>query len=223
MVVEHAARKARQHTVYKLADGTRVPGVTTITGVMDKPALVRWANNLGLQGIKSDAYVDVLADIGTLAHDGIHCHLMNKPWVTDDYSKSDIGMAETCVIKWHYWADQHKIEVIASEWALVSEQHRYGGTCDIYCMLDGKAALIDLKTGKSIYDEYFTQVAAYVLLLREHKQTVDEAYIVRVGRNDEEGTQPEVKLCTNIDLHIERFLTCRKLYDLNQRIKKASA
>ena len=35
------ARKARQHTVYKLLDGTRVPGTTTITGVMDKPALVR--------------------------------------------------------------------------------------------------------------------------------------------------------------------------------------
>ena len=31
------------HTVYKLADGTRVPGVTTILGVLDKPFLMAWA------------------------------------------------------------------------------------------------------------------------------------------------------------------------------------
>ena len=56
------------HQVYKTADGTRVPGVTTICGVMDKPALVKWANNLGLQGTDSTKYVDALAASGTLAH-----------------------------------------------------------------------------------------------------------------------------------------------------------
>ena len=48
-----AAKRGRVHTVYKTKDGKRVPGVTTILGVINKPALVRWANNLGLQGIDS--------------------------------------------------------------------------------------------------------------------------------------------------------------------------
>ncbi|GAI86127.1 unnamed protein product, partial [marine sediment metagenome] len=37
-------------------------------GVLNKPALVPWANNLGLQGINVKDYVDDKADIGTLAH-----------------------------------------------------------------------------------------------------------------------------------------------------------
>ena len=104
-----AAKVSKQHTVYKLADGTRVPGVTTITGVMDKPALVKWANGLGLKGIDSTKYVDNLAGVGSLAHDGIHCHLTGKTWDTSAYSADQINLAETCIIKWHYWADSHKM------------------------------------------------------------------------------------------------------------------
>lgn len=216
-----AAKKARQHTVYKLADGTRVPGVTTITGVMDKPALVKWANGLGLQGIETTKYVDELAAVGTLAHDGIHCHLTDTPWNTDDCSKNQIDLAETCIIKWHYFADNHDIEVIHSEWPLVSEEHRYGGTCDLYCKLDGKPTLLDLKTCKGIYDDHFTQLAGYYLLIKEQGLPIDQVMIVRIGRSDAEGTQPEVKECPDIDLHVERFLICRKLYEINNRIRKA--
>ena len=60
-----AAKRGRVHTVYKTKDGKRVPGVTTILGVINKPALVRWANNLGLQGIDSTNYVDATARCGT--------------------------------------------------------------------------------------------------------------------------------------------------------------
>src|SRR5438093_1588565 len=31
------------HTVYKNAAGKRVPGVTTILGILNKPALLKWA------------------------------------------------------------------------------------------------------------------------------------------------------------------------------------
>jgi hypothetical protein len=220
-VVKHAAKKARQHTVYKLQNGERVPGVTTITGTMDKPQLVRWANQMGLKGIDTTKYVDELAEVGTLAHDGIHCHLTGQPWVTDDYSKNQIDLASNGIIKWHYWADQHKIEVLHSERVLVSEQHRYGGTPDLYTILDGKPVLLDIKSGKGIYDEHFTQTAGYYLLLKEQGLPVCSVYIVRIGRTDDEGTQPEVRECGDIDLHVERFLCCRKLYDLNQRIRKA--
>ena len=35
-----APDKTKAHTVYKTADNKRVPGVTTILGVLNKPALV---------------------------------------------------------------------------------------------------------------------------------------------------------------------------------------
>ena len=36
----------KTHTRYYLQDGTLVPGSTTVTGLLNKPALVKWANNL---------------------------------------------------------------------------------------------------------------------------------------------------------------------------------
>lgn len=53
----------KAHTRYYLSDGTLVPGATTVTGLLNKPALVKWANNLGLQGIDSSKYVDKAARV----------------------------------------------------------------------------------------------------------------------------------------------------------------
>ena len=74
-VEKKIAKRAKAHTIYKLANGKRVPGVTTVLGIINKPALVKWANNLGLQGIDSTTYVDGTAKIGTLAHEMIQEYL----------------------------------------------------------------------------------------------------------------------------------------------------
>ena len=55
--------RSKQHGPYLLKDKTRVPGVTTITGILDKPALKTWANKIGLQGIEIKKYVDSLAAV----------------------------------------------------------------------------------------------------------------------------------------------------------------
>ena len=47
MKTEQVTKRSRAHITYKLADGTAVPGVTTVLSVLNKPALVKWANNLG--------------------------------------------------------------------------------------------------------------------------------------------------------------------------------
>jgi len=91
---KHAAKKACQHTVYKSLDGEKVPGVTSILAdTIPKPALIPWANNLGLQGIKVKEYVDELALIGSLAHYLITCNLSKIEPNLDDYSANQIGLA----------------------------------------------------------------------------------------------------------------------------------
>lgn len=99
-LVKSSAKKAQAHIVYKLKDGTRVPGVTTLTGVMDKPALVPWANRLGLERIKVREYVDDLAQIGRLAHYMVQCRVESmikgdevKPDLSD-YTPNQIDLAE---------------------------------------------------------------------------------------------------------------------------------
>lgn len=201
-------------TIYKLADGTRVPGVTTFLGVLNKPALIKWANNLGLQGIDSTKYVDSLADVGTLAHSMILAHLKKEELDTSDYSQSQIDLASNSFLSYLEWEKHHKIEPILIETPLVSEEYRFGGTPDLLAKVDGVSTLIDFKTSKAIYPEHLIQVSAYWGLILEHGHTVDKAMILRIGRDESEGfeVKPVVALTTNWEI----FTHCLAIYELQK-------
>lgn len=178
---------SKAHVRYKLQNGTVVPGTTTITGLLNKPQLVLWANRLGLEGIDCSKYTDEAAKVGTLAHAMIEADLKGEAPDLRAYSQEQISLAENAVLSWFEWKKQHEIIPIEVETQYVSEAMKYGGTVDCYCMLDGKATLLDFKTGKAIYDEYFVQLAAYKNLLQELDLPVEETRILRVGRDETEG------------------------------------
>ncbi len=194
--------KSKAHTVYKNKVDKRVPGVTTITGLLAKPALIGWANKMGLAGIDTNKYVDDKADIGKLAHAIITDHLVGKKTNTDDYSKNQISTAENSVLSYYEWEKHHKIRVIFVEEPLVSEKHQYGGTVDIYAEVDGVLEIIDLKTGSGIYPEHFYQVAAYKNLLKEYGHQVERARILDIPRSEDESFQdrfvPKIDVCFDI-------------------------
>ena len=83
--------KTKAHVRYKLANGDLIPGVTTVLSILNKPALVKWSNNLGLNGIDVNKFVDALADIGTLTHKMIEDYL-NKKEV--DYARAQAELIE---------------------------------------------------------------------------------------------------------------------------------
>lgn len=162
-------KASRAHTRYYLADGTLVPGATTISGLLNKPALVKWANNLGLQGIDSTKYVDKAANVGTLIHALVEGHITGKTVDTSDFTALEIELAQNGFYKYLDWEKQHKVEPIFNEKQFVSEKYRYGGTLDFYCKVDGKYTLVDFKSGKGIFNEHFLQVSGYANLLKENK------------------------------------------------------
>ena len=154
------AKKNMTHTVYKLADGTRVPGVTTITGELGwaKETLCKWHNKMGIAGVDTGKYVDEKADIGTLAHAMITDDLVEKLTVTDEYSQYQIDQAENSYLSFCEWRRTHKIKVIAVEMQMVSELLRFGGTMDILAEVDDILELIDLKSEPFVMQkmpEYF--------------------------------------------------------------------
>lgn len=211
-------KKPKSHTIYKLADGTRVPGVTTFLNVLNKPALIKWANELGLQGINSSSYVDNLAAVGTLAHQMIMVHLKGEELDTSDYTKTQIELAENSLLSYFGWEKTHKVEPILIETPLVSEEYRFGGTPDLLAKIDGVDTLMDFKTGKAIYPEHFIQVAAYWLLILEQSYTVDKAMILRIGRDEDEGF--EVKPVKALRANWELFTHCQAIYELQKQLKK---
>jgi hypothetical protein len=213
-----AASKAKAHIRYKTADGTRVPGVTTVLGVLAKPALVKWANNLGLQGIDSTRYVDVLAGVGTLAHALIHGHLTGRDVDTEGYSQQDIDLAENAFLSYLEWEKSHTLETLLAEAPLVSESHRFGGTVDWFGLLDGVPTVVDFKSGRAIYDDHVYQLAAYWNLIMASHSIVARGRILQVGRTEDEGFSERV--ITEPGLYWNVFEYCLMLYRLQQDIQR---
>ena len=218
MIKAKAPDKTKAHTIYKTADGKRVPGATTILGVLAKPALIGWANRMGLNGIDTGKYVDEKADIGTCCHYMIQCDVNEVEPDLSSYSPNNVDQAENGYLKWLEWKGSHDFKLILSEAVMVSEKYRFGGTADILAILDGEPTLIDIKTsGSGIWPEMRHQVAAYRLLLREHGHEVKTCRILRVGRDEAEGFQEAI--VDHLTEHEQVFLLCRELYELRKVAK----
>lgn len=227
--------KAKGHQVYKLANGTQVPGVTTIIGVMDKPALKYWANDLGLQGVDVRKYTDTLADMGTLAHGLVQSDLGAAIPEFHGYSQQEQDHASNSLRSYYQWRKGFDMEPIdvpgltcmapGIEVQMVSEEHRYGGTLDIFAKVRDKRfenapwlnTLIDIKTGSGIYWEYSLQIAALRALLEEHGQTVHQQIVLLIPRTEDERF--EARGINLIPEHMELFLTCREVYRLRKIVK----
>ena len=219
MVTENL-KNVKAHQRYRTADGKIVPGVTTVLSVINKPALVPWANNLGLQGISVKDYVDKLAKIGTLAHYFVECDLRGDEPDLDAYSPEEIRIAETCLIKYWDWKAENDPKPILIEEQLVSSKWGFGGTIDLFCEIRGVKWLVDLKTGKAIYPEQITQLSAYAALLKENGYKAEKVQILRIGRSEDEGFEPQEKTLAQLVPHWKIFKSCLDIYNLQKEIRR---
>lgn len=210
-----AAKRSKTHTRYYKTDGTLVPGVTTVIGVLAKPALVPWANKLGLNGIEVKDYVDVLANIGSIGHDMICCHNRGVKFNPDGHPADLIDKAENCFLSYLAWEKQHKVEPISCEAELVSEKYGYGGTVDMWCRVDGVPTILDYKTGKAIYSEHIYQVAAYRQLVEENGGKPEAVRILQIGRDETEGFSEKVVGDTSREWEV--FEHCLAIYRLQKK------
>lgn len=161
------------------------PGVTTITDVLDKPALVRWKREqVALAAIghldwlvanrdtgneeATVAYLLAARNEGTTGRErGSRIHaklesiLRREPVTVDPRDAPAIEGARA-------WLNQHAVRPIQVEAYLINETLGYGGTCDLVAEIDGVIWLLDWKTSKSVawpngrvYDEMRLQLVAY--------------------------------------------------------------
>lgn len=168
---------------YRVADGTRVPSVTTILSrFKDSGALMKWAYTTGrehgrLEAEGKDAPTSLYevsgkaADIGTAAHSMVEARIKGgSPESTEHYlslSSEDQEKAANAFGMYERWAAQTRLEVVAQEVGLISEAHRFGGTLDAIGLIDGELCLVDWKTSNGVYSDYLLQLAAYRVLWEE--------------------------------------------------------
>lgn len=161
------------------------PGVTTVTDVLDKPALLRWhkeqvarsaiasAERLiaDRQAGNEDAAVAYLLATrnegtdgrtrGSRIHGTLESILRREPTEVDPADVSAIDGARA-------WLNENGVRPLEVEAFLINESLGYGGTCDLIAEIDGAVWLLDWKTAKSVawpngkvYDEMRLQLAAY--------------------------------------------------------------
>ena len=206
------------HTVYKTADGKRVPSVTTYLGILAKPALIGWAWNLGVQGIDYRKARDQAGDTGTLVHYLILHALKGEEPDLSAYSPQELATVVSPMEKFEKWKVEHELEPILMETPLVSEIYGFGGTPDFYGKDNGKFTLLDFKTSGDVYAENFHQLAAYKYLLEEHNYPVESARIIRVSKVIDEAFDD--RAAGNLENHWEIFLACQKIYELQKLVRR---
>jgi hypothetical protein len=77
-------------------------------------------------------------------------------------------------------------------------------------VIDGLVTLVDFKTGKDLYPEYWYQLAAYNILVMENYPEVgpvERFKLVRIGRDEDEGfEEPEIGPGLKLSLYESIFL-----------------
>ena len=97
--------RTKVHTIYKNGDGKRLPSVTTILGELgwNKRSLMHWAWKMGCEGEDYRKVSAEAADIGTCAHDMIHCHLTGKEFDASVWPQDILDKAETAFLAYLDW------------------------------------------------------------------------------------------------------------------------
>jgi len=214
---------ARPAGGYRLKDGTRVPGVTTVTGrFKESGGLIHWAWDLGMNGIDYRQARDAAADAGTLGHDMIEAHILgNDPYKVEG-PEDLLEKARQAYQAFKLWLEQTSLSITKTETPLVSEEFRFGGTPDAWGETsDGEVVLLDWKTSNRIYPEYLIQLACYARLLEENNVVngkVASFHLLRVGKEFADfhhHSWPRPALAPAW----RAFVLMRELYDLDKRLK----
>lgn len=213
--------------------GQLFTGVTTILNVLNKPFLVPWAAKMVAEDLKpkweevkkitkkadwdklvdaskgaSTRKADKAKDIGHQVHAWIEGYITNQELeLPEDQQVVD------CIRQFLKWNKERKPEWLASEAIVASMNHRFAGTVDALCILDGKMTVLDFKTSNQISDDYALQLAGYQIALEEMGIQIEQRSIVRIPKDGKPVEEWIVD--TPLDFDKETFLRCREIHRWN--------
>lgn len=214
---------------YILADGSRVPGTTTIIGrFKDAGGLIYWAWEQGKEGKDYRETANKAADIGTAAHAMVEARInfestteaLNK-YLPDENRDDFCKKAKQAFTAYLEWESQSKIKIISKyqEQQFVSEKYRYGGTPDAIGEIDGKLYLLDWKTSNRTYSDYLIQLAAYRNLWEENNpdKPLSGFHICRFAKDYPDF---EHRYFGELGEAWEQFKLFRQAYDIDKSLRK---
>ncbi len=189
-------------------DGKRhsAVSVTSVLKIIDKPALLSWAEGCGAEAavtlerdgalanvpardainfvrlykMGADGKRDSGADRGTIVHNVLEAYGRDGTVPSIDAFPEEIRGYVQGLCRWLL---QAKPKALAIEQSVGSLAHRFAGRVDLVAEIDGDRCLCDLKTNPAgrVYDEAHLQAAGYLIALDECNIDVTAAKLVAVG------------------------------------------
>ncbi len=225
----------------------QIPGVTSITGVLHKPALMYWAANCAGDYIEEElspgealdeVEINELAEgarrahksaggkattIGSIVHQFAEDYMTARKLAMEEPPMPVNDKAEKSVNQFLDWVSEVHIEPHETEQICFHSSHNYAGTYDLLAEIDGELTVIDYKTSKGIYDEYWMQVAAYLFASRHLRKLEGDELPTQAGiiRFPKSGAGFEIAMKDRDELwdHFwHGFLSARGLYHWENEI-----
>jgi len=132
------------------------------------------------------------------------------------------------ILKFAEFWRTYKPELISSEQFVWSDKHKFAGTADIVCKMNGETWLIDLKTSNSIHKSYDLQLASYAKGLEESRDVKIERTGILWLKAHSRGPSKQKKVIQgkgwkllqidDIDKNFELFKLIYELYKLENPI-----
>lgn len=168
------------HSVYYNEKGEKVPSVTTILKIINKPQLLYWAHSLGAKGMSMQSVLNNSAYFGTMVHNYLEVYFNKGIYImTDEKMKGDNYRKAINNFKW--FMKDKTFETYVTEYSKANEY--YGGTLDFCGKINDKVYLIDFKTSKDAYDTHWLQLGGYYGLIKEEFTNIEGAGILIVNAN----------------------------------------
>ena len=211
--------------VYKRGEGVFYPSVTTILQYMPKNKFFdNWLKDVGHN---ADLILRKAGKEGTQVHEAAEKLVLGEEisWM-DDYGNAKYSQVVwEMILKFADFWRTHKPELISSEQFIWSDEHKYAGTADIVCKMDGEIWLLDIKTSNALHRAYDLQLAAYAKGMEEvRNQKIDRTGIIWLkassrGSSKQKGVYQgkgwKIKVIDEIEKNFDLFQTIYKLYKLD--------
>ena len=216
-----------------------VPSVTSVLGVLAKPALIPWAVNQAIDLIRpsitpgvehAESYLEQVyesakkeasrlkraaGDVGTEAHTVLERY-PDIPTLPD-------GPVGRCVAGGVAWLESAKPEWKIKEQPIYSRRYRFSGRLDGLAVIAGRLSLVDWKSSKGIYPEYRLQTAAYNAAWEEEhpEDRIEQRVLIHLGKEDGSFT-PYIYPRDTLRKDFYAFLCALGLYKRIRELEKES-
>lgn len=226
-------------------NGTKVPGCTTVSGMLPKGWLAPWAAKEATEYVLAElAKINEREDMlpydyaveivkkgknawrnkrDVAAGNGTRAHELIEAWIKtgqEPLMPLETPEVQNAVRLFFEWEQKHRVVWMSSELQVGSRKHMFAGILDFLAVVDGRVMLGDFKTSSGIHPEYYVQTAGLQIALEEMGgPQIEERLILHIPKTGDDFEDRIVP--TPIAHDKELFLSALQFWRYSQRLENA--